>query len=168
MFNANVLSVLGDYDESKVVCQYLNGIVERGEEQQSYWYYLDDIALYYAISRALYLGVSRLLPTKQRIMSRLCGMLEKDILPATSLSTALTLCTLVNLDCERFDLLFILSDRLLQTQNSSGGWDKCAYYGVKKPPGPKTIFFGSEELVTGFCVEALGRTYQSVLKVNSR
>lgn len=166
--NANVLAVLGDSDESNVVCQYLNGIVERGEEQQSYWYYLDDIALYYAISRALYLGVSRLLPTKQRIMSRLCGMLEKDILPATSLSTALTLCTLVNLDCERFDLLFILSDRLLQTQNSSGGWDKSAYYGGKKPPGPKTIFFGSEELVTGFCVEALGRTYQSVLKVNSR
>jgi hypothetical protein len=47
---------------------------------------------------------------------------------------------------------------ILRAQDSSGGWKKCPFY----YSGPsKKLAWGSEELTTGFCLEALSR-YRSL------
>ncbi|MBL4700080.1 MAG: hypothetical protein JKX85_02385 [Phycisphaeraceae bacterium] len=138
--NANVLAILGDDQEGKPVCDYLIGLLERGEEKESYWYYLNDAALYYALSRAIFLGVSGLIPARKIMLDRLTKDLEQELFPENPLEIALTLCILLNLKCERQNFLEVLGIRLLRLQNSQGNWEKTAYYGANTT-GTENNFF---------------------------
>lgn len=70
--NANVLLYLGSCSETAELSEYLIQIVLQDKEEGTYWYYLDNLSLYYAISRAYWHGVTCLAPLRDR-------MLEKEI-----------------------------------------------------------------------------------------
>lgn len=164
--NANVVAAFGDCPEVIPACDYLIDIVMNGTEAESYWYYLSDSALHYALSRAIYLGVNRLDPIKDIILERISNRVFHDDDSMSTLNVALELCSLINLQSQNHDLCSRLANQLVKLQNSNGSWDKVAYYGGKTPPGPKTIFFGSQESVSGFCIEALAR-YSKMIKGES-
>jgi hypothetical protein len=155
--NANVLLYLGDRDETKVVSNYLNSVIADHREPESYYYYLDDIALYYAVSRAYFNGVTSLETAKDHIISRIAGRQRGDGSVGNELLTALAVCSLLNYSCDDMTALSSGIESLMDTQRSDGSWLRRAYYAGPPSPGPCAAWFGSEELTTGFCVEALVR-----------
>ncbi len=155
--NANVLLYLGDREETRVVSDYLNTIIADHREAESYYYYLDDFALYYAMTRAYFNGVISLEPSKDCIISRIVGRQRRDGSFGSELLTALAISGLLNYSWTDWVLLGCGVESLMDTQRSDGSWSRRAYYAGPPPPGPCAAWFGSEELTTGFCLEALVR-----------
>jgi hypothetical protein len=159
--NANVLLYLGDREETKVVSDYLNRIIAGHRESESYYYYLDDIALYYAVSRAHFNGVISLEPTKDYVIPKIEARQRTDGSFGSELLTALAVCSLLNFSCDNHAVLSRGVESLMDTQQRDGSWPRRAYYGGPLPQRPCNAWYGSEELTTGFCLEALAR-FQAV------
>lgn len=155
--NANVLLYLGDRDESRAVSDYLSAIIADRRETESYYYYLDDIALYYAVSRAYFNGVTSLEPTKDTVISQMLARQRRDGSFGSELLTALAVCSLINYSSTDSASPARGVESLMNTQRGDGSWPRQAYYAGPPPPGPRAAWFGSEELTTGFCLEALAR-----------
>jgi hypothetical protein len=75
-----------------------------------------------------------------------------------SLQTALAVNTMLNFGVEAADALIGRAlDYLLDTQSADGSWPSAPYY----YGGPrKAVSWGSPELTTGLCLEALSRGAQ--------
>ena len=153
--NANVLLYLGDREETRTVSDYLNAVIAECREAESYYYYLDDIALYYALSRAYFNEVISLEPTKKPVISRILARQRGDGSFGSELLTALAVSSLLNYSCDDLDVLSRGAESLVNTQRGDGSWQRRAYDVGPPPPSPHASWFGSEELTTGFCVEAL-------------
>lgn len=151
--NANVLLYLGFCPETEDLCHQLVQIIMHDLEEQTYWYYLDNIALYYAISRAYREGVRLLAPAVERIIEKVRSCREFD----NEIAAALMVSTLINLDYWDEVLFSEAAEYLLTMQNQAGFWRRIAYYVGPEPPIPHRAWFGSEELTTGLCIEAIAR-----------
>jgi hypothetical protein len=155
--NANVLLYLGDREETRAVSDYLNKIIAECREAGTYYYYLDDFALHYAVSRAYLNGVTSLEPAKDHIIARTLSRQRNDGSFGNELLTALAICCLLNCSCRKLDPLSSGAENLIDTQQADGSWRRIAYYAGPLPPEPYAAWYGSEELTTGFCLEALTR-----------
>jgi hypothetical protein len=155
--NANVVLHLGERKETQAVCDYLRACVLSGQESGSYWYYLDDSALHYAISRALWHGVCALGDVRDALIEKALDRRRPDGSFGDELCTAWTLSTLINVGSEHRDAISCAVRWLLARQRSDGGWACVAAWGAREPPGPLTVLSGSEELTAAACVEALAR-----------
>lgn len=155
--NANVLLYLGEREETKPVSDYLNAIITDHRESETYYYYLDDLALHYAVSRAYFSGVKSLEVTKDSIISRITVRQRGDGSFGNELVTALALCTLLNYSFDEMVWLERGIDNLMDAQLSNGAWPRRAYYAGPLPSGPYEAWYGSEELTTALCLEALTR-----------
>jgi hypothetical protein len=155
--NANVLLYLGDREETAAVSHYLNKIIAAGREADGHYYYPDDCALYYALTRAYFNGAISLEPAKDRIPARIADRQQKNGSFGNELLTALAICSLLNCSCADSVLLGRGIEYLTNTQRNDGSWPRRAYYGGPLPGLPRTNWYGSEELTTGFCLEALAR-----------
>ncbi len=153
--NANVLLYLGRDDETRGAVEYLLGVVRDGRERESSAFYPDPLAFYYLLSRAWSNGVSALAPTRMSVLDRLLPQQAGDGSFGTSLQTALAACTLLNFE-QRAAALGRAVEHLLATQGRDGSWPRHALF---LGPAP---YYGSEELTTAFCVEALSRFTSSV------
>ncbi len=156
--NANALLYLGDREETRAVSDYLNRIIAEGREAETYHYYLDDLAFYYAVSRAYLNGATSLGPAKEPVISRTLSRQRSDGSFGNELLTGLAICCLLNYSCGNIDAVSGGVENLMSAQRIDGSWSRIAYYiGGPLTPEANAAWCGSPELTTGFCLEALSR-----------
>jgi hypothetical protein len=155
--NANVLLYLGERTETAAVSAFLNRIVSDGQAHRYSFYYPDKFSVYYAITRAYLAGVHRLEPSRDAILRQVHAELIDKFPRHNPLTTAHTACILLNLGQALDPVLRRLMATILYTQGSDGAWDRAMAWAGPEPPGPHTLFWGSEEITTALCLEALSR-----------
>jgi hypothetical protein len=155
--NANVVLHLGERRETGAACDHLRACVLSGREAGSYWYYVDDSSLHYAISRALWHGVRALDDLRGPLVEKALARQRRDGSFGDELCTAWTLSTLLNAGSDDRDAISDAVGSLLARQRADGGWASVAAFAGPEPPGPRTFRWGSQELTAAACVEALAR-----------
>lgn len=153
--NANVVYYLGDRDETKSACRYLVETVESGHESDSYHYYLDNTSLYYTVSRAYARGASSLGPAREAVVERVLQSSKGDGSFGDELATACAVCSLINFDYGDATRLGEAARYLEGRQRKDGSWRRVAMF------HGSNVFFGSEELTTALCLEALARVRET-------
>jgi len=156
--NANVLLYLGENPKTRSVCTYLNDIIARNCELQSTVYYIDQAAVYYAISRAFHEGVDCLEASRDSIVTRISAGQEEDGSFGDELSTAFSVCTLLNFGEPDSTVLSNAANYLIKRQRANGSWVNIAFYVAREA----SIWWGSKEFTTAISVEALARFEQSL------
>jgi hypothetical protein len=150
--NANVLFYLGERKETEAVVAHLLDVLRAGRETTCDKWYERPFAVWYFFSRALRAVRAE---AGEFITTRMA-----TATPENALEHALAACIL--LDWNRIPDLA----PLLDAQLPSGAWPAAGlYHGGRKrlstgafaPPHPDTPWWGSEELTTAFCIEALAR-----------
>lgn len=152
--NANALNYIGENEQTKPVIDYLIKIIEEKREADCDTWYRNPLAVYYFISRNYYNGIESLHPIKEPITERILSNARPDgRLGENVLDTALAANSLMNLGYNGEELTKAI-DFLITSQRKTGEWERWVLYWG----GPKQLLgWGSEELTTGFCLEALGR-----------
>ncbi len=157
--NANVVLYLGEREETRPAINFVVGSVLADATPFSIYYH-DPLALYHAAARAYRHGATALGVLRRPILERIART-ASSVDALTPLQAALAASAVLAFDPDEplgGELLRIVRS----TQREDGGWDACAYYAV----------WGSEELTTAFCLEALaqgslaGRTSRSVQRGN--
>ena len=149
--NANVMFYLGDRDETRSACRYLIDTIESSREGYSYHHYLDNMTLYYAVSRAYAHGAPSLSGAREAIIGKVLQRSRDDGSFGDALSTACAVCSLANFEYDGVTRLGDAARYLEAKQSANGSWRRVAMY---FQPGR---YYGSEELTTGLCLEALTR-----------
>ena len=152
--NANVLLYLSQYQQIDSVINYLIEIIQAEREADCDKWYRHPFPFYYALSRNYHAGVEALGEVRQEIVARLRRAARPSgMIGANIFDTALAACTLLNLEPVS-PLLDKAIAYLIETQDETGAWPSFKFfYG-----GPKRLNgWGSKELTTGFCLEALER-----------
>lgn len=153
--NANVLHYLGAYPGHEQLVDWLCAILAHSREDDSDKWYDSRFVLWYLFARAL-------VPLTDKAAPRLLARLATAT-PETALDRALAM--LVRIICNE-PVSESETDQLLSLQAADGSWPRAAVYfggrerrkdGTLAPPHPDTPRWGSEELTTGFCIEALAR-----------
>lgn len=152
--NANVLLYLGDGPETAPVVRWLARIVETGREAESDKWYRDIFTFHYALSRCRPAGIHGFDHLRPLILDRLAAAVRGDGgIGENPMHTALALNTLFNMEIDAPFAERALA-HLLDTQAADGGWPSAPYY----YGGPtRSVSWGSRELTTGLCLEALAR-----------
>lgn len=153
--NANALFYLGDFEGRELVVDHLLGILRQGSESFCDKWYDNPFVVWYFLSRAL-AGVA---PEAGELITQRLASAN----PTNALESALAICCLMDWQQASVD------DRiaaLLALQLDTGLWP-CAplYHGGRlrqadgsfAAPHPDTPYWGSDELTTAFCIEALSR-----------
>jgi hypothetical protein len=160
--NANVVLFLGERPETEAACAYLRDCVLTGQEAGSYRYYVDDAALRYAISRASWHGVRGMDDLRETLAEKALSRQRPDGSFGDALCTAWTVSTLLNVGADCPDAIGRALGSLLAGQLPDGGWPAVAAFAGPEPPAPRTLRWGSGELTTAACVEALARAAETV------
>ncbi len=156
--NANMLFYLGEGPETKNVIEYLIAVVQEGREESCDKWHLSRFNLYYAISRNIFAKMKGLEPLRDLLVERIVSAANDDgTIGGHLLDTALAVCSLLNLEVES-PVLDRAIQAIVSAQTDTGAWPTLPlYYG-----GPKKYYgWGSEELTTAFCLEALVRYGQA-------
>ena len=156
--NANVVLYLGDRPETRQAISWLIAIVESGREMVCDKWYRDPFTFYYALSRNYHAGIEAFNTVRQPILARLAGAVREDgQIGENILHTALAPDTLLSYG-DRTGSLARAVEFLRLNQSEDGSWPGASYY----YGGPKkATSWGSAELTTGICLEALHRFYES-------
>lgn len=156
--NANVLLYLGESDETRGVVDYLIDAVRQRREDCCDKWHLNRFTFYYVVARNFEAGVAALASVREEAVARIVGAANEDgSVGENALDTALAVCALIS--WRSFPPELGAAVRYLAgAQREGGDWPRVAlYYG-----GPKKYYgWGSEELTTGFCLEALLRYRRS-------
>lgn len=156
--NANILFYLGLNEETRPVLNYLLDIVASDSAAENDKWYRNAFAFYYFLSRS-YKSVKELEPAKNTTIEWIYARLNDDGSFGNSiLDTALAVSTLINFQ-HKDKALDQAVTILMNSQTASGCWDRHILFYA----GPaKLVGFGSEEITTGYCLEALN-SYKSLL-----
>ncbi|MBJ7614346.1 MAG: hypothetical protein DLM67_24705 [Candidatus Nephthysia bennettiae] len=154
--NANAVLYLGGGQETAAACEYLARLVESPESELGSWYYPDPLSLDHAVSRAAWHGVSSLRGCRERLLARVSDRCAGAGHPQNALGAALAALTLLNCEAE-VELLDRQIDVILSRQRDDGSWPRAAFYSGPRAPLPRSVWFGSEELTTALCLEAVVR-----------
>jgi hypothetical protein len=152
--NANVVFYLGDRDETKSACRYLVDTIKSGHESNSYHYYLDDMTLYYAVSRAYAHGTSSLSGAREAVIKKVLQSRKEDGSFGNELSTACAVCSLANFEYDGVTRLRDAAHYLERRQRADGSWRRVAMWAAMLHQ-LGVLYYGSEELTTALCLEAL-------------
>lgn len=155
--NGNVILYLGEREETKQAIKFLNRIVLEDCEEDTYWYYLNNLALYYMMSRAYFNGVKSFLPSADSIIRKVTSMQSQNGSFGDELDTALAISTLINYNFGDSAVLKKGIGFLLDTQTEIGLWKKRSFYAGPRHPTPHSVWYGAEALTTALCLEALLR-----------
>lgn len=154
--NANVVLYLGDSPETEAACDYLARQLGSAPPELGSWYYPDALALDHAVSRAAWHGVSRLRARRPDLLRRVAQRCGEAGSRRGPLDAALAAVTLLNCEAQG-PLLDGQIDFILASQGADGSWPRAAFYSGPRPPLPRSVWFGSEELTTALCLEAVAR-----------
>jgi len=150
--NANVLFYLGATPRTQPVVDHLLTVLRENRETSCDKWYDNPFVIWYFFSRALH----RAAPEAGAIIEKKL----RDAAPASALEHALAACSLLYWNRTP------ATDALLALQLESGAWPRAPLYhggrarrrdGSFAAPHPDTPYWGSEELTTAFCIEALAR-----------
>lgn len=155
--NSNVILYLGEREETKKTIDFLNRIVLENREESTYWYYLNNLALYYMMSRAYFSGARSLHRSADSIIRKVTSMQSQNGSFGDELKTALAISTLLNYNFSDSTILTKGIEFLLATRTRTGVWRKLAFYAGPQYPRPHSVWFGAEALTTALCLEALLR-----------
>jgi hypothetical protein len=147
--NANVVLYLGDRDETESACRYLIQTIKSGHESNSYHYYLDNMTLYYAIARAFAHGTSSLRGAKEAVIEKILQAGKDDGSFGHELATACAVCSLAAFEYDDVARLEDATRYLARQQRADGSWRRIAMF------HGSGVYYGSEELTTALCLEAL-------------
>lgn len=156
--NANVIYYLKDYAKTADVVSYLSSVIMEGRESSCDKWYLNPFTVYYFISRNYPYCPDLLAECRPVMIDRILATQQGDgQLGTSALDTALGISSLLFLECDDVSAIDRSVAYLLGQQGEKGDWPRrLFYYG-----GPKKIVgWGSEELTTSFCLEALNRYYK--------
>jgi hypothetical protein len=154
--NANVLFYLGRRVGTQAVIDHLLQVLRADGEASCDKWYDNAFAIWYFFSRAL-----RGITTEA---GELIAAKVRAARPANALESALAACAALNAG-ERPAI-----EALLTQQLASGAWPAAPLYhggrrrrrdGSFDAPHPDTPHWGSEELTTAFCIEALARSLET-------
>jgi hypothetical protein len=152
--NANVLLYLGERPETRPIIRYLIQIIEEQAEETSDKWYASRFTFYYFLSRNHAAGIRAFEAVGDTIIGRIKSHAHPDgVIGSHILHTALAACALM----EWKDHSPVLDDAIqaiLRVQGPGGGWQKFPFYFNGRL---KQLAYGSEELTTGLCLEALSR-----------
>jgi len=150
--NANVLFYLGESEATEPVVKYLLDVLRRGGEGYCDKWHLNPFTFYYVVGRNFHAGVTALESAREEVVNRIVKAAKPDgSIGEGTLDTALAVCALLYWKSSVPQLKRAVAF-LLDQQRADGDWPRAVlYYG-----GPKRYYgWGSEELTTGFCLEAL-------------
>ena len=160
--NAGVLLYLGDGAHARPVVSYLLEVLARREMAHCDKWYRSPFLFYAAVSRCAEAGVSGLEEAGMTIAARIAAATSKDgqigagpVDTALGL-TALTIWNVESRTCAR------AARYLVTSQSSDGSWPAEPVYFGGPPEDPQVPSWGSEELTTALCVEALSRNNGSM------
>jgi hypothetical protein len=147
--NANVLLYLGDGPEAEPVKEYLIDLVRDRREACCDGWYDNEFPFYYSISRCMHAGIGGLEAIRDVMIERIVAAANADgSIGTTALDTAFAACAsrFLGRPAER------ACSYLAGAQSAEGGWPIAPLY---HGGPPMELRWGSEELTTGFCLEAL-------------
>lgn len=149
--NANILFYLGLSDETEPIINYLLEIVASDSASSNDHWYKNPFTFYYFLSRN-YSTVTALKPARQTIIDRIYAARKEDgSFGSSVMDTALAISTLINFR-HRDQALENAVEYLIGIQKTPGCWERNIFFYA----GPsKVVGWGSEEMVTGYCLEAL-------------
>ncbi|TKC59253.1 hypothetical protein FBD94_17125 [Pedobacter hiemivivus] len=150
--NANILYYLGLNEQTAPIVDYMLDIIAKKKENDCDSWYCNPFTIYYFFSRNYKAGIQELEPAAKTIVERILATLKNDhSIGESILDTALGVISLIN--CGYHSILLEKTiEYIIDQQKHSGGWHRWAvYYGGPK----KRLTYGSEEMTTGFCLEAL-------------
>jgi hypothetical protein len=152
--NANVLYYLGARPETEPIIRRLIQIVEEEGEETCDKYYANRFNFFYFLSRNYAAGIRAFASVGDAIVQRIRSCVRPNgMIGDHILHTAQAACALMDWG-DRSTVLENAIEAILCARNSDGVWKKCPFY----YSGPsKKLGWGSEELTTGFCLEALSR-----------
>jgi hypothetical protein len=150
--NANALFYLGAIPETQSVVDHLLTVLREDRETSCDKWYDNPLVVWYFFSRALH----DVAPEAGEIISKKIAA----VAPTNALESALAACSLLYWNLEP------AIEPVLGSQMESGAWPSASMYhggrarrrdGTFAEPHPDTPRWGSEELTTAFCIEALSR-----------
>jgi hypothetical protein len=153
--NANALLYLGEDQDTMAVVDYLIDIVLNGREDCCSAFYPDPLSFYYMLSRAYCNGAVSLESVRVPVTDRVVRTRDVDGSFGSELLTALAVCTLLNFNRPTPAIPEVV-EHILNTQKEDGSWPRTPMF---LGPAP---YYGSEELTTAFCIEALAKHHASV------
>ena len=150
---------LGARPETDRIVRCLIQTIEEQAEEKCDKYYASRFNFYYFLSRNYAAGIRAFEAVGDTIVGRIKSYAHSDgAIGDHILHTALAACALMDWK-DRSAVLDNAIRAILCARNSSGAWKQCPFY----YSGPsKKLGWGSEELTTGFCLEALSR-YRALL-----
>jgi hypothetical protein len=155
--NANVLRYLGDRPETRPIIRTLIQIIEDQTEETCDKYYGSRFTFYYFLSRNYAAGIRAFEPVRDTIVGRIKSHAHPDgVIGDHILHTALAACALMDWEDwkDHSTVLDHAVQAILRARIPGGGWRILPFY----YSGPsKKLAWGSEEITTGFCLEALSR-----------
>ena len=154
--NANVVCYLGEREETRAACDFLRRFVLGRREGETSIYGVDELSLYYVLSRAYFQGAKGLADCAAPILDALFSRQGRDGSFGDEISTAFALATLANFEIresEKSERVDRAASWLAAQQRADGSWPRAAFY-IDFGGG----YYGSEELSTAFALEALART----------
>jgi hypothetical protein len=160
--NANAAYYLGRYHAAvdiKNALAYLTSIINSETEAQCDKWHLSKFNFYYSFSRLYWAAISSDEGARKSVIERILATAQSDgRFGETALDTALGACALLNYGqpCNELDRAIAY---LLLAQSEEGSWPASIFYfGGPQYGGPEKYYgWGSKELTTGFCLEALSR-----------
>ena len=157
--NANVIAWLGDCPETRDAQRWLEALITEGALKDASKWYPYEIAICYAVARA----VRRVSPALDRLRpvlaDRVLGLADEEGGYSNVLQTAQAVSALCDAGClERIDAEQSLRS-ILTAQREDGSWPELLAFGDQtlKFGAVGQIGHGSEAVTTAFCIEALER-----------
>jgi len=150
--NANVLYALGLNEDTRGIIPFLKSILYTNAEDDCDKWYRNPFTYYYFLSRNFNRGIDELVPEETVIIEKVLARASvTGLLGDSLLDTALGATALINAGY-RGDRLDKAIHLLLESQNVRGYWPRRSFY----YSGPsKAMGWGSEELTTAYCLEAI-------------
>jgi hypothetical protein len=152
--NANVLAYLGDRPGTEHAAAYLADVLRRGVGAFHDRWYQSELVYCYALARCVSKGFDSLRGASRMIIQRVLAFANADgSIGSNALETALAISALSTCGAPA-DSFSGPSSYLLGAQDPSGSWPIAPLY----YSGPRRLAaFGSAQLTTAFCLEALSR-----------
>lgn len=134
-------------------------MIKEGTEESSDKWYVNPFTIYYLISRAYSRGVKKLEPVVTLVIERIFNTLSAEgQLGKSIFDTAIGVTSLINFGVKPQELHRPIRF-LIDNQGSHGEWPRWLFF----YSSPKKEFgWGSEELTTALCIEAIAR-YKNLL-----
>jgi hypothetical protein len=148
--NANVILLLGETAETTPAIHYLVDLIRSGLSTAFSPYYPNALAFHYMVARAHRHSAPALAAIGESVTEDIVRRQSADGSFGNALPTALATSALLTFAPQSPGLPNAIAS-ILRSQRSDGSWDKHAFYcGASE-------FWGSEELTTALCIEALAR-----------